>query len=84
MYTQSLNSGGGADQRLNQHFNCGESNMNKLVQGTSVLYTLTGLNGTVKKIMNDGITIENEKGETLNPSLKEVETMLSSGALKVL
>ncbi len=58
--------------------------MNKLVQGTSVLYTLTGLNGTVKKIMNDGITIENEKGETLNPSLKEVETMLSSGALKVL
>ena len=58
--------------------------MKNLVQGTNVLYTLTGLNGTVKKIKNDGIVIENEKGETLNPSRKEVETMLSSGALKVL
>ena len=58
--------------------------MKNLVQGTNVLYTLTGLNGTVKKIKNDGIVIENEKGETLNPSLKEVEAMLSSGALKVL
>lgn len=58
--------------------------MKNLVQGTNVLYTLTGLSGTVKKIKNDGIVIENEKGETLNPSLKEVETMLSSGALKVL
>ena len=58
--------------------------MKNLVQGTNVLYTLTGLNDTVKKIKNDGIVIENEKGETLNPSLKEVETMLSSGALKVL
>tara|TARA_R100000005_G_C4996593_1_gene203420 strand:+ start:616 stop:792 length:177 start_codon:yes stop_codon:yes gene_type:complete len=58
--------------------------MKNLVQGTNVLYTLTGLNATVKKIKNDGIVIENEKGETLNPSLKEVETMLSSGALKVL
>ena len=42
--------------------------MKNLVQGTNVLYTLTGLNGTVKKIKNDGIVIKNEKGENLFPN----------------
>ena len=54
-----------------------------LKAGTPVEFTLTGIAGTVKAIKNDRVLIENAKGETLNPTLAEVETMLKSGGLKV-
>ena len=54
-----------------------------LKAGTPVEFTLTGIAGTVKAIQNDRVLIENAKGETLNPTLAEVETMLKSGGLKV-
>ena len=54
-----------------------------LKAGTPVEFTLTGIAGTVKAIKNDHVLIENEKGETVNPTLAEVEGMLKSGALKV-
>ena len=54
-----------------------------LKAGTPVEFTLTGIAGTVKAIKNDHVLIENAKGETLNPTLAEVETMLKSGGLKV-
>jgi len=53
-----------------------------LKAGTPVEFTLTGIAGTVKAIKNDRVLIENAKGETLNPTLAEVETMLKSGGLK--
>ena len=54
-----------------------------LKAGTPVEFTLTGIAGTVKAIKNYRVLIENAKGETLNPTLAEVETMLKSGGLKV-
>ena len=54
-----------------------------LKAGTPVEFTLTGIAGTVTAIQNDRVLIENAKGETLNPTLAEVEGMLKSGALKV-
>ena len=54
-----------------------------LKAGTPVEFTLTGVAGTVKAIKNDHVLIENEKGETVNPSLADVLVMFKSGALKV-
>ena len=54
-----------------------------LKAGTPVIFTLTGIAGTVAAIQNDRVLIENAKGETVNPTLSEVEGMLESGALKV-
>ena len=53
-----------------------------LKAGTPVEFTLTGIAGTVKAIKNDHVLIENEKGETVTPSLADVLVMLKSGALK--
>ena len=52
-----------------------------LKAGTPVIFTLTGIAGTVAAIQNDRVLIENAKGETVNPTLAEVEVMLKSGAL---
>ena len=46
-----------------------------LKAGTPVEFTLTGIAGTVKAIKNDHVLIENDKGETLNPSLADVLVM---------
>ncbi len=54
-----------------------------LKAGTPVVFTLTGIAGTVKAIKNDHVIIENEKGETVTPSLADVLVMFNSGALKV-
>ena len=54
-----------------------------LKAGTPVIFTLTGIAGTVAAIQNDRVLIENAKGETVNPTLAEVEGMFESGALKV-
>jgi len=53
-----------------------------LKAGTPVEFTLTGIAGTVKAIENDHVLIENEKGETVTPSLADVLVMFNSGALK--
>ena len=53
-----------------------------LKAGTPVEFTLTGIAGTVKAIKNDHVLIENEKGETVTPSLADVLVMIKSGALK--
>ncbi len=53
-----------------------------LKAGKPVEFTLTGIAGTVKAIKNDHVLIENEKGETVTPSLADVLVMIKSGALK--
>ena len=53
-----------------------------LKAGTPVEFTLTGIAGTVTAIQNDRVLIQNAKGETVNPTLAEVEGMLKSGTLK--
>ena len=54
-----------------------------LKAGTPVIFTLTGIAGSVAAIQNDRVLIENSKGETVSPSLADVLVMVKSGALKI-
>jgi hypothetical protein len=54
-----------------------------LKAGTPVEFTLTGIKANVVAIQNDSVLFQNEKGETLKPSLADVLVMVKSGALKV-
>ena len=48
---------------------------------TPVEFTLTGTAANVLAIKNDSVLFQNEKGEIITNSLKDVEKMLESGAL---
>ena len=52
-----------------------------LKKGTPVEFTLTGTEANVLAIKNDSVLFQNEKGEIITNSLKDVEKMLESGAL---
>ena len=52
-----------------------------LKKGTPVEFTLTGTAANVLAIKNDSVLFQNEKGEIITNSLKDVEKMLESGAL---
>ena len=54
-----------------------------LKAGTPVIFTLTGIAGSVAAIQNDRVLIQNSKGETVSPSLADVLVMVKSGALKI-